>query len=45
MALGHQGYFLISYLKPSIYTIKAMKPDFAALEYTAMPLAVGLWQK
>jgi hypothetical protein len=36
-----QGYFLISYLKPSTYTIKTMKPGFAAIEYTAMPLAVG----
>ena len=36
-----QGYFLISYLKPSSYTIKTMKDGFAAVEYTAMPLAVG----
>jgi hypothetical protein len=36
-----QGYFLISYLKPSMYTIKAEKSGFAGIEYTAMPLAVG----
>jgi len=36
-----QGYFLISYLKPSTYTIKTEKSGFAALEYTAMSLAVG----
>src|SRR5256712_2278407 len=36
-----QGYFLISYLKPSTYTIKAEKSGFAGIEYTAMPLAVG----
>jgi hypothetical protein len=36
-----QGYFLISYLKPSTYTIKTEKAGFAAIEYTTMPLAVG----
>jgi Carboxypeptidase regulatory-like domain len=36
-----QGYFLISYLKPSSYAIKAEHAGFAAIEYTAMALAVG----
>jgi hypothetical protein len=36
-----QGYFLIPYLKPSTYTIKAEKSGFGELEYSAMPLAVG----
>ena len=36
-----QGYFLISYLRPSNYTIRTEKQGFAAIEYTAMPLAVG----
>jgi Carboxypeptidase regulatory-like domain len=36
-----QGYFLISYLKPSTYTIKTDKSGFATVEYTAMSLAVG----
>src|SRR2546428_191026 len=36
-----QGYFLISYLKPSTYTIRTEKSGFGAIEYTAMPLAVG----
>jgi len=36
-----QGYFLISYLKPSNYAIKAERTGFAAIEYTAMPVAVG----
>ena len=36
-----QGYFLISYLKPSTYTIKTDKTGFATLEYTGMALAVG----
>jgi hypothetical protein len=36
-----QGYFLISYLKPSTYTIRTEKAGFGVLEYTAMPLAVG----
>src|SRR5438552_9368611 len=36
-----QGYFVISYLKPSIYAVKAEKSGFAGIEYTAMPLAVG----
>jgi hypothetical protein len=36
-----QGYFVISYLKPSTYTIRAEKSGFAGIEYTAMPLAVG----
>ena len=37
---NEQGYFLIR-LKPSSYTIKTEKTGFAAIEYTAMPLAVG----
>jgi hypothetical protein len=36
-----QGHFLIGYLKPSSYTIKAEKGGFGAIEYTTMPLAVG----
>jgi hypothetical protein len=36
-----QGYFLISFLKPSSYTIKAEKAGFGVIEYTTMPLAVG----
>src|SRR5262245_64391411 len=36
-----QGYFLITGLKPSTYTIKADKSGFGSIEYTAMPLAVG----
>src|SRR5262249_7883869 len=36
-----QGYFLIGYLKPSTYTIKAEKAGFGIVEYTGMPLAVG----
>src|SRR2546428_5357318 len=36
-----QGYFLISYLKPSTYTIKTEKSGFGAIEYTSMALDVG----
>jgi len=36
-----QGYFLIGFLKPSTYTIKAEKPGFGVLDYPSMPLAVG----
>ena len=36
-----QGRFLIGSLKPSTYTIKIAKDGFAAIEYTAMPLALG----
>ncbi len=36
-----QGKFFIGPLKPSTYTIKVMKPGFAPVEYTAMPIAVG----
>jgi hypothetical protein len=35
------GYFLVSPLRPSTYTIKAEKPGFGVLEYPPMPLAVG----
>jgi hypothetical protein len=35
------GYFLVSPLKPSTYTIKAEKPGFGVVEYPQMPLAVG----
>ena len=35
------GYFLVSPLRPSTYTIKAEKPGFGVLEYPQMPLAVG----
>src|SRR5438876_2182451 len=36
-----QGYFLISPLKPSTYTIRVERTGFAPIEYTAMPLAIG----
>ncbi len=36
-----QGYFVVSSLKPATYTIKVEKAGFAAIEYTAMPVAVG----
>jgi hypothetical protein len=36
-----KGYFLVSGLKPSTYTIRVERPGFSAVEYTAMPLAVG----
>ena len=37
-----QGYFVISALRPSIYTIKVDKgAGFAPIEYTAMPLAAA----
>lgn len=36
-----QGYFLIGFLKPSTYAIKAEKPGFGVLDYPSMPLAVG----
>jgi hypothetical protein len=38
---NEQGYFTISPLKPSTYTIAVNKTGFAAIEYTDMPLAVG----
>ena len=36
-----QGYFLVTPLKPSTYTIRVERAGFAAIEYTAMPLAIG----
>ena len=36
-----QGSFLLSYLKPSTYTIRAERPGFATIEYPRMVLAVG----
>ena len=36
-----KGYFLVSGLKPSTYTIHVERAGFSAIEYTAMPLAVG----
>ena len=36
-----QGYFLVTPLKPSTYTIRVERPGFAPIEYTAMPLAIG----
>lgn len=36
-----KGYFLVSGLRPSTYTIAVERPGFASVEYTAMPLAVG----
>jgi hypothetical protein len=38
---NEKGYFLVSGLKPSTYTIRVERPGFSAVEYTAMPLAVG----
>jgi hypothetical protein len=35
------GTFLLSGLKPSVYTVRAAKDGFAPVEYTDMPLAVG----
>src|SRR5262245_58392828 len=36
-----QGYFLITPLKPSTYTIKTSKGGFSDLEYPTMTIAVG----
>src|SRR5262245_12379274 len=36
-----QGFFLITNLKPSTYLVKVEQPGFAAIEYTAMPIANG----
>ena len=36
-----QGYFLVTPLKPSTYTIRVERAGFAPIEYTAMPLAIG----
>ena len=36
-----QGFFIVSPLKPSTYTITAEKPGFSIIEYPNMPLAVG----
>jgi len=38
---GNAGVFLIANLKPSVYTVRAMKEGFAPIEYTGMPIAVG----
>jgi hypothetical protein len=38
---GAQGYFVVSSLKPSTYTIKVDKTGFGTIEYTAMPVATG----
>src|SRR6185436_13404915 len=38
---NNQGFFLVTSLKPSTYTVKVEKAGFAAIEYTAMPVAVG----
>ena len=38
---NNQGYFVVSPLRPSTYTITAEKPGFSNIEYTSMPLAVG----
>src|SRR5262245_34541124 len=35
------GTFLITNLKPSVYTVRATKQGFAPIEYTEMPLTVG----
>jgi hypothetical protein len=36
-----KGYFVVSPLRPSTYTITVQKSGFAVIEYTDMPLAVG----
>src|SRR5580765_8397333 len=36
-----QGYFLITPLKPSTYTVQVERTGFAPIEYTAMPLVLG----
>src|SRR5262245_17457549 len=36
-----QGFFVITALKPSTYTITVERQGFAPIEYTSMPLAVG----
>lgn len=36
-----QGRYVVPNLKPSAYTIKVAFKDFAPLEYTGMPLAIG----
>ena len=36
-----KGYFVVSPLKPSTYSITVQKTGFAVIEYTDMPLAVG----
>src|SRR5215831_1132098 len=36
-----QGYFLITPLRPSTYTIRVERPGFAPIEYTGMPIAAG----
>jgi hypothetical protein len=38
---NQDGGFVISPLKPSVYTVSVTKQGFAPLEYTQMPLAVG----
>src|SRR3954468_16713334 len=38
---NEKGYFLVSGLKPSTYTIRVERAGFSTVEYTAMPLAVG----
>ena len=36
-----KGYFIVTGLKPSTYTIRIERPGFAPIEYSQMPLAVG----
>jgi len=36
-----QGFFVITALKPSTYTVTVERQGFAPIEYTSMPLAVG----
>jgi hypothetical protein len=38
---SEKGYFLITGLKPSTYTVRVERSGFAPIEYTQMPLAVG----
>ncbi|MEP7304925.1 MAG: TonB-dependent receptor [Acidobacteriota bacterium] len=38
---NEQGFFVVGSLRPSTYTIRVEKTGFAAVEYTAMAVAVG----
>jgi hypothetical protein len=38
---NEKGYFLVTQLRPSTYTIRVARTGFAPIEYTAMPLNVG----
>ncbi len=38
---NQQGFFVVSALKPTTYTVTVAKDGFAPIEYTQMPVAVG----